>query len=303
MTRIQRRRAMTTVRHWTVAVLMSWLGGCDKQPTTPEIIEPVVIAFAGRNGAPLESVGNWEIYTIREDGTGLTNLTQSPENDFFPSWSPDHRFIAFYSMRAPAGVWIMDSDGSNRRLLAASTYQGAVAWAPDGSKLAVSVVDDSGGRVLIMRPDGTDRRTLMAGAMNALEWSPDGRTILYARHIDGGLHHIFAVSIEGGTTRDLTEWGRPGLWYASDPAYSPDGSVIAFMRADLDRGLWLMKPDGSNPNQITLGEDRRPTWLRANRILVERMIGQRWTLYIISSDGAIETELVTGLEHSFQPSR
>lgn len=292
-----------SVRRRLAPVVAAWLGACDTQPTTPAVIEPVVIAFAGRNGAPLENVGNWDIYTIREDGTALTNLTQSPEHDFFPAWSPDHSLIAFYSMRAPAGVWIMEGDGSNRRLLAASQYQGSVAWAPDGSRLVFAVIDDSGGRVVIMRPDGTERRTLLAGAMNALEWSPDGRTILYARHIDGGLHHIFAIPPEGGASRDLTEWGQPGLWYAGDPAYSRDGSTIAFIRADLDRGLWLMKPDGSNANQITLGEDRRPVWLGSDRLLVDRMIGTRWTLYIISKDGNTETELVTGLEHSLHPSR
>lgn len=267
----------------------------------PGVTEPVVIAFAGRNGAPL-TPGNWDIYTIREDGTGLTNLTQSPEDDFFPSWSPDHRLIAFHSMRAPAGVWIMNADGSNPRPLVASQSQKAIAWSPDG-RLVFAVFDDSGGRVVIMRPDGTERRTLMPGAMNGLEWSPDGRTILYSRHMFGLQYHILAISPDGGASRDITPYGTADWWHAGDPAYSPDGSTIAIMRADLDRGLWLMKADGSNMNQITLSEDRRPQWLRADHLLVERMIGARWTLYIVSADGNSEMELVTGMEHSMHPSR
>ena len=35
-----------------------------------------------------ERDGNWEIYLMNADGSGLTRLTDNPANDWFPSWAP-----------------------------------------------------------------------------------------------------------------------------------------------------------------------------------------------------------------------
>jgi TolB protein len=43
--------------------------------------------------------GDWELYVIRPDGTGLKRLTNSPGNDAHSSWSPDAKWIAFSSGR------------------------------------------------------------------------------------------------------------------------------------------------------------------------------------------------------------
>jgi len=32
--------------------------------------------------------GNWEIYVINADGTGLTRLTNDPRDDMLPAWAP-----------------------------------------------------------------------------------------------------------------------------------------------------------------------------------------------------------------------
>lgn len=60
--------------------------------------------------------GNWDIYAIGADGTGLTNLTANPSNDGLPEWSPDGTKLAFLTDRD--GVWsiyTMNADGSDQR--------------------------------------------------------------------------------------------------------------------------------------------------------------------------------------------
>jgi hypothetical protein len=62
---------------------------------------------------------NYDIYTIRTDGSGLTRLTTDPATDGTPvAWSPDGSQIAFFSDRSGTNeIYVMDSDGSDIRRL------------------------------------------------------------------------------------------------------------------------------------------------------------------------------------------
>ena len=62
--------------------------------------------------------GNWEIYRINTDGSGLLRLTDNEANDGLPAWSPDGNTIAFVSDRDGAwGMWAMTADGQGHTLL------------------------------------------------------------------------------------------------------------------------------------------------------------------------------------------
>jgi len=59
-----------------------------------------------------DKIRNFDIYTIKMDGTALTRLTFHPGNDLCPVWSPDGRSVFFLSQRGdPKGaynIWKMD---------------------------------------------------------------------------------------------------------------------------------------------------------------------------------------------------
>src|SRR5687767_14324501 len=85
------------------------------------------IAFSGQNPN-----GTWDIFVVNADGTGLRNLTRSAATDMRPAWNPARTQIAFYSERVPAGLYIMNANGSGLRRIdvGASDYVEHIGWSP-----------------------------------------------------------------------------------------------------------------------------------------------------------------------------
>ncbi len=89
---------------------------------------------------------DYDIYTIKADGSGLKRLTNMAGNEAHSVWSPDGKWIAFSSARGgfkdeavlhpanpqPYGdVYVMRPDGSDVRMLTDNQYEEAtLAWAP-----------------------------------------------------------------------------------------------------------------------------------------------------------------------------
>jgi Tol biopolymer transport system component len=102
-----------------------------------------LIAFTGFE------TGDFEIYTIHPDGTGLKQLTHTRGNDAHAVWSPDGRWLAFCSSRAgfkdefplsrevqPYGdIFVMHADGTDARQLTDNQWEELVlAWLAPAAK-------------------------------------------------------------------------------------------------------------------------------------------------------------------------
>jgi eukaryotic-like serine/threonine-protein kinase len=80
--------------------------------------------------------GNWDVFSVPENGGAPRNLTNSPSQDFGATFSPDGSAIAFMSDRDGWGIWVMNADGSNPRKLTAAPGFGAdwsnerLSWGP-----------------------------------------------------------------------------------------------------------------------------------------------------------------------------
>jgi tetratricopeptide (TPR) repeat protein len=83
--------------------------------------------------------GNWEIYVMDDDGSGVKRLTNNTAQDGLPTWSPDGKTIAFASDRDGVwSVWAMDPSGANQRKLfdigdgglAFNWQQEKISWGP-----------------------------------------------------------------------------------------------------------------------------------------------------------------------------
>ena len=172
---------------------------------------PVATAEAtvsGENGKVVYVSGpdhNTEIFLIDPDGSNTVQLTDNSVDDADPVWSPDGRTIAFTSLRdGDSAVYLMDADGSEQRRLTAGADP---AWSPDGSQIIY-------------------------------EGSDEVRDPNHPRYGMTFLRDLFLVDVTTGVSQRLTDAANDAGWDPEwvrhikygDPAWSPDGGRIAFIR-------------------------------------------------------------------------
>jgi tetratricopeptide (TPR) repeat protein len=95
-------------------------GGVNKErlTTDPDDTAPAWSPAGDKIAFMSDRDGNWEIYVINVDGSGLLRLTDNASDDGLPAWSPDGNFIAYMSNRG--GSWALHAirpDGADDQKL------------------------------------------------------------------------------------------------------------------------------------------------------------------------------------------
>jgi TolB protein len=225
------------------------------------------IAFSSFRTDPEFRTG--DIFTMNNDGTDLRQLTTNPADDAQSDWSPDGHAIA-YRIRKPNQrinfeVSRMTALGQDiTKLTETPTGQASSqpAWYPDGSAI---LFRRSGpgliGSIWHMGVNGESPELLFdpPGAQFYPSLSPDMSRFLFATTKSPTGDTDRAIETMNADGSELTAlFDVPGA-FDSGPAWSPDGSRIAFeSNADVaggnperDEEIWTMDADGSNPVQIT----------------------------------------------------
>lgn len=84
------------------------------------------------------------------------------------------------------------------------------------------------------------------GTWLSLDVSPDGRSIVFDL-----LGDLYSLSISGGSATRI----RGGMPFDSQPAYSPDGRLIAFVSDESGaENLWIAHTDGTNARMVSPAE-------------------------------------------------
>jgi len=165
------------------------------------------------------------------DGNNQRNLTNSPHLDWYPSWSPDGKRIAFTSNKKGGleikdgnlEIYLMDADGNNQRNLTNNRHHDwEPSWSPDGKRIAYASLRNRNREIYVMDADGGNRRNLTNNPFKDSEpaWSPDGKRITFVSNRDGNLE-IYMMDANGGNQRNLTNNPHADTdpaWF--DPAFS-----------------------------------------------------------------------------------
>lgn len=221
-----------------------------------------------------------DIEVLTFDTGARWKLTDHPDWDVLPVWSPDGTRLAFMSTRGfalgslgpfPGHIYIAAVDGTGARPVTSdplTSSLGPQAWSPDGRSLLLSrAAGDARPDLVLLDLETGQERTLAEGEEGeyGADFSHDGRWIAF--HVESAdASRIEIMRVDGAERRVVVA----GAGFRYGPRWSPDDRWLAFSfrgpdREDVDV-LAVRVNDGEIVPLVATEEDERdPDWMPAGR--------------------------------------
>ncbi|UJP63641.1 S9 family peptidase [Mongoliitalea daihaiensis] len=247
-----------------------------------------------------------ELFIMNADGSKNRFFTKGSS----PAWSPDGARIAYMSSGEPSGSQIFikykDSEGATQITRIEKTPSN-MKWSPDGKFIAFNM----------LVPYNEPWNIKMPERPKGAKWTDGPKVITqmnYKRdrvgYLEEGFTHIFIVSAEGGTPRQITQ----GNWNHSGVEWTPDGKEILFTSLRVEEAeyeyrqsnVYAVNVETTAIRQLTdrNGIDRSPMVSPDGKKVA--YVGYDWTddtyienkLYIMDIDGKNSKELAADFDRS-----
>ncbi len=171
-----------------------------------------------------------EIFTLPAEEGVTYNLSETPgQREIFPAWSPDGRYLAFYSDKTGEyEIYLMDKAEGNKvvQLTEGSRiWRFPPVWSPDSTKLLFS---DKNQKLQIL--DVKTKNIAVADKARRFDitdysWSPDSQWVTYSKDGDNGQEAVWVYSLQQAESFQLTD----DMYSDFSPVFSSCGKYLFFL--------------------------------------------------------------------------
>ncbi|HET6892887.1 MAG TPA: protein kinase, partial [Pyrinomonadaceae bacterium] len=219
------------------------------------------------------------------------------------TFSPDGSRIAFISdATGVPQVWITNlSDGTLRQITFGEERAARPRWSPPGDEIAYVRETGSGAGIWLVKPEGGDPRKIIEGGRNP-SWSWDGKRLVFERGYD-----VWTANADGSNQTSVDGLPRTDLLLADrNPAFSPDGSMIAFFQKDKGPigDIWVIPTQGGQARRLTFDSNfgGTPIWTPdGESIIFSSLRGGSRTLWRIAASGGQPEPLLISAGEDTEP--
>lgn len=202
------------------------------QSRTEDVSDLIQDAFISPGGERVLFQARGDIFSVPAEHGPILNLTQSSGvAERFPAWSPDGKYVAYWSDRSGEyELALRDEAGSGEEQQLTSTgekFKYSLYWSPDSNKL---VFVDNAMNIRMYNIETEDFTEIdkglwmyEGGLQNfSADWSADSKWITYSRGLDHQQNAVFLFNTETGERHQVTS----GYYHDRDPAFDPDGKYL-----------------------------------------------------------------------------
>lgn len=192
------------------------LNGEDDFAISPDGAE---VCFVMNQDPDLATSTNSDLFTVPTGGGEVKKLTANLAADNAPLYSPDGKWIA-YKTQTRAGYesdrWrlavIERGSGKSTTLSEGlDRWVGGFTWSPDSTRLFFTIEDRGRSALHMISATGGASRSILSGSSTVagVQFSGDGKTMIYLEQSGSRPAEIFRVSSSGGAATPVTRINAP----------------------------------------------------------------------------------------------